>query len=82
MNNFANMHIVHMQYTQRWCYLYCQASEQSSNTNEINRQLTIDSTSNVSVLLGKQSDNASRCVGLDNVFIRKMAYTVVIIVVV
>ena len=57
MNNFANMHIVHMQYAQRLCHLYCQASKQSSNTNEINQKLTIDPTSNVSVLSGKQSDD-------------------------
>ena len=46
-----------MQYVQRRCNLYCQASEQSSNINIINQKLTVDSTSNVTILSGKQSDD-------------------------
>ena len=48
---------VHMQYAQRWRRLYSQASEQSSNTDAINRQIIIDFTSNVTVLSGKQPND-------------------------
>ena len=50
-----------MQYASRWCRLYTQASEQSRNTDVINRQLIVDHTSIVTVLWGKQSDNVLMC---------------------
>ena len=36
------MHKVHTQYMQRWRHLYSQASEQSSDTNIVNQQVTIN----------------------------------------
>ena len=47
---------VYTQYAQRWCHLYSQASEQSSDTNVINQRVIVESASDVTVLLGKQSD--------------------------
>ena len=46
-----------MQYSQRWRRFYSQASEQSSNTNVTNQHVTFDSTSNLTVLSGKQPDD-------------------------
>ena len=64
-------HKVHMQYMQRWYRLYSQASEQSSDTSVINWQLIItDSTSNVTVLSGKQSDNVLIQVDVSDVTVR------------
>ena len=76
------MHNLHTQYVQRWRRLYSQTSEQRSDTSAINRQVIVDSTSNVTVLSGKirLCVDASQCVRLDNAFIRKAAYTVAIIV--
>ena len=51
------MRNVHTQYTQRWHHLCSQAGEQSSNTNIINQQEIIDSTSNVTILSRKQLDD-------------------------
>ena len=42
-----------MQYAQRWCCLYSQASGQSSDTDAINWQVIVDSTSYVTVIVGK-----------------------------
>ena len=73
---------LHTQYVQRWHHLYSQTSEQRSDTSAINRQVIVDSTSNVTVFSGKIQlcVDASRCVRLDKAFIRKAAYTVAIIV--
>ena len=46
-----------MQCMQRWRHPYSQASEQSSDTDIINRQVIIDSTSNFTILSGKQPDD-------------------------
>ena len=51
------MHNVNTHYAQRWHHLCSQASEQRSNTNIINQQVIIDSTSNVIVLSGKQAND-------------------------
>ena len=51
------MRKVHVQYMQRWHYLYSQASEQSCNTNVINGQVMFASISNVTILSGKQPDD-------------------------
>ena len=42
------MHNVHT-HAQRWCHCCSQASEQSSDTNVINRQIITDSTSNATI---------------------------------
>ena len=84
VNNLRN----HAQGTytiQRWCCVYSQVSEQSSLTNIINRQVTINSTSNVTAkfrITTQQCINASKRVRCDNGFIKKAAYTVAIIVIV
>ena len=63
-----------MQYMQRWHHLYSQASEQSSNTSVINRQVMFNSTSNVTILSAKQPDDVlmqvyvSRCVRHNDAF--------------
>ena len=49
-NVHAIMRNVHAQYMQRWCHLYSQASEQSSDTNAIKWQVIVDSTCNVTIL--------------------------------
>ena len=51
------MRKVHKQYVQRWHHLYSQAREQSSDTNIVNRQVIVDSTSNVTILSEKQHYN-------------------------
>ena len=75
---------VNMYYAQRWHRLYSQASEQSSNTNIINQLLIVYSTCNVNYHSFRKTIqecvNASQRLILDNAFIRKVAYTVVIIV--
>ena len=55
VNNNVIIRNIHTQYSRRWHGLYDKASEQSNNTDKINRQEIIDSTS-VTVLSGKQSD--------------------------
>ena len=58
VNNLYNHAYVHMQYVLRWHHLYSQASKQSSNTDVINQQVIVDSTSNATVYFsGKQSYN-------------------------
>ena len=42
---------------QRWHCFYSGASEQSSDTDIINQQVIVDSTSNITVLSVKQSDD-------------------------
>ena len=51
------MRNVNTQYAERWHHLYSQTSEQRSDTDVINWQVIVDSTSNVTVLSGKQSDD-------------------------
>ena len=48
-----------MQYVLRWHHLYSQASEQSSGTDVINRQVIVDSTSNATVFF--QENNPTMC---------------------
>ena len=68
---------------QSWYCLSTQASEQSSDANVINQQVIIDSTSDITILSEKSQwcVNVSRRIILDKVFIRKVAYTVAIVVV-
>ena len=64
---------IHTQYAQRWCCVYSQASEQSSHTNIINQQVTINSTSNVTTkfrITNQRCVNASQRIRCDNGFIK------------
>ena len=80
---YTIMHKVHTQYTQRWHHLYSQASEQSSNTDVINRQLIVSSDFNVTIISRKQPDDVLMQVDMSDTMVhykKKGSYTVVIIV--
>ena len=47
-----------MQYVLRWHHLYSQASEQSSDTDVINQQVIVESTSNAGFF---QENNPTMC---------------------